>query len=89
MRREDLTQDARWVRIVDRVQLIKDMLAARTPDELERVHALASCWLATHPDDFEVLFAGEQVTKMMSAVQSISSGGSHQEDEVTKNASYI
>jgi hypothetical protein len=68
------------VKIVDRVLLIQDMLAARTPDELERVQALASSWLATHPDDFEVLHASKQVAMLMRAVRLTNSVSNHRAD---------
>ena len=67
---------------MDRAQLIQEMLAARSPNELERVHALANSWLATHPDDVEVLYASEQVA--MRAVQSTSTGGEHRAEEVAE-----
>ena len=60
------------------------MLAARRPNELERVHALASSWLARHPDDVEVLFASEQVGMLMRAVQSASTGGEQRAEEVAE-----
>ena len=60
------------------------MLAARSPSELERVHALASSWLARHPDDVEVLYASEQVAMLMRAVQSTSTVGEHRAEEVAE-----
>jgi hypothetical protein len=69
---------------VDRAQLIQEMLAARSPDELERVQALANSWLARHPDDVEVLYASEQVAMLMRAVQSTSTGDEQRAEEVAE-----
>ena len=46
-------------------QVVEVMLAARTPQEIDKARKLAQDWLKRHPEDEErILSAGEQLEMM-------------------------
>ena len=51
-----------------RERLIRQMLAANTPETVRAAQAAADAWLREHPDDWTVLTAGEQLAMMASAL---------------------
>lgn len=49
---------------MDRTQLIDEIMAARTPEEIAAAQSHADSYLAEHPDDLGVTAALEQLAMM-------------------------
>ena len=50
---------------MQREQVIDKVLSARTPEQCEEAKNLIIAWMRTHPKDFGMLDAGEQVAMIM------------------------